>query len=98
MTLRASPILLAALGVLSACGMLAPAPAPVEAAATPEERLVAALEAEGCVLTRDNVGAVLLRASLTQAELPGLTSSLQSQGRLEAAGGDAIRVLSPNCI
>lgn len=92
-------LLLGALA-LSACGPAArpPQPVGVAASAVPEDRLVAAIESEGCVLTSANVGAVLLRASLTQAELPGLTAGLAAQGRIEATDGSSIRVLSDNCI
>lgn len=93
---------LAAALALSACAAPQPArpPQPVGVPVTlsPEDRLVAAIETEGCVLTSSNVGAVLLRANLRQADLPGLTSELAGQGRIEAAEGNAIRVLSDNCI
>lgn len=90
-----------ALGALSlaACSPMAAPPQPVGvAAASPEDRLVAAIEAEGCTLSSGNVGAVLLRANLVQADLPGLTASLASQGRIEAADGSTIRVLSSTCV
>lgn len=95
----ASLLLLGALA-LSACATGArPPPAPgLASSSSPEDRLVAALEAEGCVLTSANVGAVLVRANLTQAELPALTSALAQQGRIEATDGSSIRVLSDNCI
>lgn len=98
MIVRTAAIL--ALVGLAACtaGTRAPQPVGADASAAPEDRLVAGIEAEGCVLTSANVGAVLLRANLTQAELPALTSALAGQGRLEAADGGSIRVLSANCI
>ena len=91
--------LLAALA-LAACGAANPPPRPVGAAAsaTPTDRLVAAMEAEGCVMTNANVGAVLLRANLTQAELTPLVARLQSQGRIEASSDASLRILSDNCI
>jgi hypothetical protein len=94
---------LMSLGVLalSACSQSAPRPPqPVGVAASvaPTDRLVAAIETEGCTLTNANIGAVLLRASLTQAELPGLITQLSGQGRIEASDGTSIRVLSNNCI
>jgi hypothetical protein len=101
MILRSTTIVLAlAAAALSACSTPVPPPGPVGAppAASPEDRLVSAIESEGCVLTSSNVGAVLLRANLRQADLPGLTSSLAAQGRIEAADGSSIRVLSNNCI
>ncbi len=89
------------LGALCACTQAAvQTPQPVGAAASlsPSDRLVAAIETEGCVLSRDNVGAVLLRANLTQADLPGITAALEQQGRIESTDGSSIRVLSNNCI
>ena len=63
----------------------------------PEVRLVAAIEAQGCVLTADNVGDVLLSANLTQAELAEITPRLADAGRVEVAGTGAIRVLTDRC-
>lgn len=85
---------------LAACTQPVRVPQPVGVAASlsPSDRLVAAIETEGCELTRDNVGAVLLRANLTQAELPGITAALEQQGRIESTDGSSIRVLSDNCI
>jgi len=74
----------------------APAPAPV-VADPPEVRLVAAIEAQGCVLTADNVEAVLLTANLTQAELAEITPALAESGRVEVAGSGAIRVNTERC-
>lgn len=99
MTTRISLLLVASALALSACGQRAQSPQPVglSASAAPGDRLIAAIEAEGCTLTSGNVGSVLLRANLTQADLPGLTESLAAQGRLQAADGTALRVLSGNC-
>lgn len=100
MTVKILPLFLLGALSLSACSQPARAPQPVGPAvsASAEDRLVAALETEGCTLTSANVAAVLLRANLTQAELPGLTSTLAAQGRIEATDGSSIRVLSNNCI
>jgi hypothetical protein len=101
MTLRTVTLLGLGALALSACAQPAPRPPqPVGVAASvaPADRLVAAIEVEGCVLTNANIGAVLLRSSLTQAELPLLISQLASQGRIEASDSSSIRVLSDNCI
>ena len=100
MTAKTPSLLLLGALALSACASAArpPQPAGVAASAAPEDRLVAALETQGCVLTRANVEAVLLAANLTQADLPALTSTLASQGRIEPSDGTSIRVLSDNCI
>lgn len=100
MTAKTSSLLLLGALALSACATAPrpPQPVGVAASASPDDRLVAALETQGCVLTSANVEAVLLAAGLTQAELPALTSSLGAQGRIEATDGSTIRVLSDNCI
>jgi hypothetical protein len=95
-----------ALAALSACGgtpraggpgMAQPSlPAPPPAA--PKDRLVAAIEAQNCVLTRQNVEAILLDANITQAELSALTPELAAEGRAEVAAEGTIRVLTDNCI
>lgn len=89
------------LSLLSACTvpMSRPAaPSAVAATASPRDRLVAAIEFNDCVLTAENVGAVMARANLTQADLTALTPQLQAEGRVEVAGSGAIRLLSENCI
>ena len=100
MTPKTPSLLLLGALALSACSpaLSPPQPVGVAASASAEDRLVAALETEGCVLTSANVGAVLVRANLTQAQLPALTSTLAGQGRIEATDGSSIRVLSDNCI
>jgi hypothetical protein len=95
---------LPALGLLTAAALAACAPVPQPgpvgqpASATPTDRLLAAIESEGCVLTSANAGAVLLRANLTQAEATQLIPPLVQQGRAEVAGQGSFRVLTDNCI
>ena len=100
MIARTSTLLVLGALALSACSQPAPAPRPVGAAPTvaPVDRLVAAIEAEGCVLNAQNSGAVQLRANLTREELTPLILQLQSQGQVEASGDASIRLLSQNCI
>ena len=101
MNARTSTLLaLGAALALSACAQPAPAPQPVGVAASvaPEDRLISAIEAEGCVLSSANSGAVLLRANLTRGELAPLMSQLAAQGRVEASSDASIRLLSDNCI
>tara|TARA_R110002051_G_scaffold50280_1_gene97415 strand:- start:1780 stop:2133 length:354 start_codon:yes stop_codon:yes gene_type:complete len=77
------------------------APAPVRPAApvlTAKERLVVAIEGQGCELNATNVGAVLSNATITRDELLDLTPQLQSEGRVVVSGSGAIRVTSPKCI
>ena len=96
---------IAALTALSACGapqMAGPGTAQarpqVQPVAPPKDRLVAAIEAQDCVLTAENVETILLQARLTQAELKDLTPQLAAEGRAEVAAAGTIRVLTDNCI
>ncbi len=95
----------AALTALSACGapqMAGPGASQVRPQvlpiAAPKDRLVAAIEAQNCVLTADNVETILLEARLTQAELKDLTPQLAAESRAEVAAAGTIRVLTDNCI
>ena len=96
---------------LSGCGLLpyrptndlvATPPAPVAAyvpsAIAPKERLVAAIAANGCVLTAGNVDTILTQAQLMQPELRPLTNQLAAEGRAEVSGEGTIRVLTETCI
>lgn len=97
---------LAGLAVLSACVAPPPVAGPgtsqpvpqVLPPAQPKDRLIAAIEAQNCVLTADNVEAILLDAQLTQADLIALTPELAAEGRAEVAAEGTIRVLTANCI
>ena len=73
-------------------------PAPAAIPRTPEDRLVAAIEANNCVLTASNVEPILLQANLTQAELAAIVPELAAAGRAEVAATGTIRVLTNNCI
>ncbi len=99
-TLRPA-LALPAVALLAACALPAATSQPRPQTlppAPPKERLVAAIEASGCVLTAGNVEAILLRANLTQADLRTLTPELAAEGRAEVSGEGAIRILSDNCI
>ncbi|MCP1167510.1 hypothetical protein [Limimaricola litoreus] len=106
-------VALLGLGVLGACtagaqignlgaqgrvGSVASASAPAAAPLAPADRLVAAIEAQGCAITSDNVAQVLLKANLTQQQLLELGPQLTAQGRAEVTDDGTIRVLTANCI
>lgn len=76
----------------------APAPVPQPTILTAKERLLAAIEAQGCVLNAGNVSNVLAAAVITREDLLQLTPQLQSEGRVEVAGSGGIRSTSANCI
>ena len=75
-----------------------PVATPQPAVLTAKERLVGAIESNGCALTADNVGAVLTQATISREELVQLTPQLQAEGRVETSGDGAIRVTSDRCI
>lgn len=104
MTVKTASLLVLGALALAACAQPAPrAPQPVGVAvsASPIDRVVAAIEAEGCVLNSANSGAVQLRSSVTRNELLALSAELDRQGRFESIGtpeAPAVRLLSDNCI
>ncbi len=71
------------------------APTPI---LTAKERLIAAIEGQGCELNATNVNAVLADAVINREELLQLTPQLQSEGRVEVSGSGAIRSTSAICI
>ena len=98
---------------LSGCGMLplrmfdnraasvpdvTPAPVFIPSTIAPKERLVAAIAANGCLLTASNVSTILTQAQLMQPELRPLTNELAAEGRAEVSGEGTIRVLTDTCI
>lgn len=85
------------LGAQGRVGSVASASAPA-APRPPAERLIAAIEAQGCAITADNVAQVLLKANLTQQQLLELGPQLTAQGRAEVTDDGTIRVLTANCI
>ncbi|MFT5065898.1 MAG: hypothetical protein ACJAXK_002462 [Yoonia sp.] len=71
--------------------------APQPQVLTAKERLLAAIEGQGCELNATNVNAVLASAVINREELLQLTPQLQSEGRVEVAGSGAIRSTSAIC-
>ena len=90
---------------LSGCGMFPlrmsdnrAVPAPMPATLAPKERLVAAIAANGCLLTASNVSTILSQAEIAQPDLRALTNALAAEGRAEVSGEGTIRVLTDTCI
>lgn len=75
-----------------------PSAAPALTILTTKERLLAAIEGQGCELNATNVEAVLASATITREELLQLTPQLQSEGRIAVSGSGAVRSTSANCI
>lgn len=109
---RLAPVAaLSAAVFLSACGYFGgpssylatppaaqPAPAQPAAPAAPKDRLIAAIESTGCLMTAGNVGEVLAKSNLSRSEVAQLTQQLAAEGRAEVAASGTIRILSDNCI
>ena len=72
--------------------------APQTQVLTAKERLIAAIEGQGCELNATNVNAVLADAVINREELLQLTPQLQSEGRVEVSGSGAVRSTSAICI
>ena len=82
---------------LAACSGTQEASAP-----TPQlsdmERLVAAIEANGCTISPANAGPIQAQASLASGALASLLTEMESAGRLAPDGADTLRLSSNNCI
>ncbi len=72
-------------------------PTPQPVAMTAKERLVSAIESNGCTLTAENVQSVLTDATISATELSSLAPQLEAEGRVRVAGSGAISVLTDTC-
>ena len=72
------------------------------AAPTPQlsdkQRLVAAIESNGCVINVSTIAGILTQASINQNQLAALTVELENDGALAPDGTDTVRLSSNNCI
>ncbi len=73
-----------------------PDPVPEVNPQSAKERFVAAVEANGCLMTSQNVVTIMDQAVVGQGDLETIIVSLQSEGRA-VPDGDAIRVISDTC-
>jgi len=64
----------------------------------PLDRLVAAIEQNGCELSGSTASAVMLRANLTPDQIEALGPDMANDGRFELNDAGAIRVLTDRCI
>jgi len=86
---------------MPATPMAAATPAPMTTQPkllTAKERLVGAIEDNGCELNATNVGTILTSATISREELLQLTPQLSEEGRAEVSGSGAIRVMTDRCI
>lgn len=82
---------------LVACSGTQEASAPTQQL-TDKQRLVAAIEGNGCVINISTIGAILSQASINQDQLAALTVELETEGALAPDGTDTVRLSSNNCI
>lgn len=98
MTMKLTFAALAGLA-LAACA----SPTPQTASApTPQlsdkQRLVAAIESNGCLMNASTIAPIMAQASINQTQLAALTVELESDGALAPDGTDTVRLSSNNCI
>jgi hypothetical protein len=90
----------AALLALTACQspamLAAPAPAPAPLG-DPKSRLIAAVEAEGCVITAENANRIQAAAAIDEAQLTAISEELIADGLIELAGPQSVRFRTENC-
>jgi hypothetical protein len=88
-----------ALFALAACQspamMGGPAPAPQ---GDPKSRLIAAVEAEGCVITAENANRIQAAAAIDEAQLTSISEELIADGLIELAGPQSVRFRTENCV
>jgi hypothetical protein len=89
----------AALVLVSAC-MAAPepAPAPMAAPATPRDRVIAAIEANGCQLDPSNANAVLDATGMGNTQLADIGAQLVSEGLADVSTVGVFELKTDNCI
>ncbi len=86
------------LATVTAPEALVPSSAVAAPILTAKERLVLAIEGQGCELNKDNVGVILSDATISADELQSIIPQLQAEGRVAVKDTGAIRVNSSNCI
>ena len=74
-----------------------PDPVPAPNPRSAKERFVAAVEANGCVMTAQNVRTIMDEATVGTGDLENIIVSLQAEGRA-APDGANIRVITDNCV
>ena len=66
--------------------------------ASDKDRLLTAIEANGCVINVSTIGPILSQASINQTQLANLTVELENDGMLAPSGTDTVRLSSANCL
>ncbi|MDX8352334.1 hypothetical protein [Cognatiyoonia sp. IB215182] len=74
-----------------------PDPEPAPNPRSAKERFVAAVEANGCVMTAQNVRTIMDQATVGTGDLENIIVTLQAEGRA-APDGANIRVITDTCV
>ncbi|MEL6571483.1 MAG: hypothetical protein AAFQ64_07490 [Pseudomonadota bacterium] len=62
------------------------------------DRVIAAVEANGCVISSATVGPIMTQASVNRDQLFNVSQGLEAEGALAAPTDDGtVRLISPNC-
>lgn len=62
------------------------------------DRVIAAVEANGCVINPGTIGPIMTQASVNQDQLFVVSQALEAEGALAAPADDgSVRLISPNC-
>jgi len=64
---------------------------------TAKERLIAAAEAQGCVISTDNAASVTTAASVSKEELEAALLALVSEGLAAPNADNALELKTANC-
>jgi len=70
---------------------------PAPTVLTAKERLVAATEANGCIINITTIATIMSAATIGNDELPGLVTELENEGRIAPEGEDGLRLTTPAC-
>lgn len=96
--LKIGAVLAAALTLGACAGTTAPQASAPTVQLSDKERLVAAIEGNGCVINAGTIGGILADASINQNDLAPLVVELETEGRLAPDGETTVRLSSNNCI
>ncbi len=85
------------LGALALAACQQPAPPQPQFSGTPRERLVAAVEASGCIINPSNSARIQQASGLNEAQIRALAPELVQAGMVEVSGPDSIKLITENC-
>jgi hypothetical protein len=88
-------------GVIAACSSMPDLRQSVPAKTTQlsaKERFIQAVEKQDCVISVENIGDVLVAASISADDMRRIVPELEAAGEAEVANNGVIRILSEGCI